>query len=247
MRCKNCGWENPDTETRCVKCNSALSNSPSNLKQTERQAPAMQSENLNLKSTVREVQNNNEIPINNIPQENKSKQCHKCGYPLAENMDECPMCGTYQNKDKESFPAQQQLRMATKKCPSCGNDIESSALFCPKCGHKFQARNATVNNWISPNKGVFCTLKPIAWENEAKEYNPITYSGDKIVLNRANTDTNNNSITSKEQAILSFENDEWCIENASEMKTTFIQVNRKTKLKDGDVIVLGNRLFEFKG
>lgn len=245
MRCKNCGWENPDTETRCAKCNSTLSNSPSNLKQTERQAPAMQSESLNLKSTVREVQNNNGSPINSIPQENKPKQCHKCGYPLAENMDECPMCGSYQNKKEEVTP--KQVNVSLKTCPSCGNNVEFSALFCSKCGHKFQTRNATVNNWMSPNKGAFCTLKPIAWENEAKEYNPITYSGDKIVLNRANTDTNNNSITSKEQAILSFENDEWYIENASEMKTTFIQVNRKTKLKDGDVIVLGNRLFEFKG
>lgn len=251
MRCKNCGWENPDTETRCAKCNSVLPNFSSDFKQTERQSPAMSSENLNLKSTVREVQNNNETPINNIPQENKQKQCHKCGYPLAENMDECPMCGSYQNQNnsyqnKENI-AFQPPRLATKTCPSCGNNIDKSDAFCPKCGHKFQERNGTVNNWMSPNKGVFCTLKPIAWENEQIEYNPISYSGNKIVLNRSNTDVNNNSITSKEQAILTFDNNEWYIENASEMKTTFIQVKEKTKLKDGDVIVLGNRLFEFKG
>lgn len=113
MRCKNCGWENPDTETRCAKCNSTLSNSLSNLKQTERQAPTMQSESLNLKSTVREVQNNNGSPINSIPQENKPKQCHKCGYPLAENMDECPMCGSYQNKKEEVTPKQVNISLKT--------------------------------------------------------------------------------------------------------------------------------------
>ena len=244
MRCKNCGWENPDTATRCVKCNSVLSNFTPDLRQTERQAPSMGNENLNLKSTVREVQNNNEIPVNNTPQENSSKQCHKCGYPLADNMDECPMCGSYQNK--ENFTPQQP-KVATKNCPSCGNNIEKSAAFCPKCGHKFQERSGTINNWVNPSRGVFCTLKPIAWENEGIEYNPISYSGDRIVLNRSNTDANNNSITSKEQAILSFDNNEWYIENASEMKTTLIQINGKTKLKDGDIIVLGNRLFEFKG
>lgn len=93
----------------------------------------------------------------------------------------------------------------------------------------------------------FCTLKRIAWEGEDVNYNPVTYSGDTIILNRANTDANNNSITSKEQAVLTCENGEWYIENRSELRTTYIRVNGKIKLNSGDTIFLGNREFEFKG
>lgn len=93
----------------------------------------------------------------------------------------------------------------------------------------------------------FCTLRPIAWEGEDVNYNPITYSGDTIILNRSNTDANNNSITSREQAILTCEEGEWYIENRSDLRTTFIRVNGKIKLNSGDIIVLGNREFEFKG
>ena len=47
--------------------------------------------------------------------------------------------------------------------------------------------------------------------------------------------------------MLSFEEGEWFIENRSEMHTTYIRVGEKVKIKSGDIIVLGNREFEFKG
>lgn len=93
----------------------------------------------------------------------------------------------------------------------------------------------------------FCSLRPVAWPGEEVNYNPTTYSGEEIVLNRANTDPNNNSITSHEQAVLTFEDGDWYIENRSELRSTFIRVNGKVKLNSGDIIVLGNREFIFKG
>ena len=77
----------------------------------------------------------------------------------------------------------------------------------------------TVNPWSKPQDATFFTLKPIAWDGEGKEYTPTTHSGDTIVLNRSNTDPNNNSITSKEQAVLSREDGHWYLENRSEQKT----------------------------
>jgi hypothetical protein len=100
---------------------------------------------------------------------------------------------------------------------------------------------------VSPQGNVFCTLKPIAWQGEDVPYNPVTYSGSTIVLSRSNTDANNSSITSKEQAVLTYEDGAWYIENRSELRTTYIRVNGKIKLTAGDIIVLGNREFEFKG
>lgn len=77
-------------------------------------------------------------------------------------------------------------------------------------------------------------------------YNPISYSGTEIALNRANTDPNNQTITSREQAVLICEGGSWYIEDRSEQHTTLIRITKRTKLESGDVIVLGNRLFEFK-
>ena len=91
-----------------------------------------------------------------------------------------------------------------------------------------------------------CQLQPIAWENENISYQPQSYSGQQIVLNRSNTDPNNHTITSKQQAILSFENGKWYIEDKSAHKSTFIQVNGKMSLNDGDVVLMGNRMFIFR-
>ena len=65
------------------------------------------------------------------------------------------------------------------------------------------------------------------------------------MLNRSNTDEENMTITSKEQAVLIYENKKWYIQDKSEQKTTFVYTSDKIELKPGDVIVLGNRRFEF--
>ena len=95
------------------------------------------------------------------------------------------------------------------------------------------------------NNVYFCQLQPIAWEGERVQYQPISYSGEQIVLNRANTDPNNHTITSKRQAILTHDDNGWFLENQSEHNSTFIQVNKRMKLQDGDIIMMGNRLFVF--
>lgn len=218
MRCKNCGWENPEGNTHCEKCNSPLENQTS--------------PDFSLKGTVREV--------GSIEEEAPST-CPKCGYPLRNNSKVCPSCGHILSGE----PSNDAEEKRTHKCPGCGSPVGANEKFCSNCGTPLHF--GTINNWANPTKGVFCTLKPIAWENEGIDYQPVSYSGDSIVLNRANTDSNNNSITSKEQAVLSFDGENWFIENRSEMETTYIKVQKKTKLENGDVIILGNRMFEFKG
>ncbi len=93
---------------------------------------------------------------------------------------------------------------------------------------------------------VFCTLRCISWPGEEVTYSPVTYSGETIVLTRSNTDANNNTITSREQAALVYDDGEWYIENRSTLQTTYIRVRGRVKLTKGDIIVLGNREFEFK-
>lgn len=132
-----------------------------------------------------------------------------------------------------------------RKCQKCGAEIGADAKFCPTCGAP--TRMGTINPWMQPQAGTFCTLRPVSWEGENIEHQPLTFSGTVISLNRANTDPENQTITSKQQAVLTYEDGVWLIEDASEQKTTYLHVGRKTKLSDGDIIILGNRMFEFKG
>lgn len=241
MRCINCGWENPDGQTNCEKCHGSLADAAPAHKPTATVSDRM-------KSTVAE----GVIFADSTPA-SAPKTCAKCGYPISNGSTICPNC----NFELQPAPTVKQ----TMTCNSCGAEIAPNAKFCSSCGvptteevpkpRRIQhsgmgtVMGGPVADLASANK--FCTLKPIAWDGEDVNYNPITYSGDTIVLNRANTDVNNNSITSREQAILTCKDGEWYIENRSVLRTTFIRVNGKVKLTNGDIIVLGNREFEFKG
>ena len=66
------------------------------------------------------------------------------------------------------------------------------------------------------------------------------------ILNRENTEQDNRTITSKEQAELICEDGKWYVLNRSELGSTYLEANRKLALEPGDVIVLGDRRFKFE-
>ena len=72
------------------------------------------------------------------------------------------------------------------------------------------------------------------------------YEGKSIILNRENTEVSNRTITSKEQAEIVFEDGHWYLLDRSELRTTFIQANRKIEIIPDDIIVLGDRRFKFE-
>lgn len=260
-RCKNCGWLNDDNFMECQKCSAPLGES--NVASTQRSIPQIpdRNENEGMRRTVSEssffdTDRNEEVPRVDIPRRGREgKLCPKCGYPVVEGMRVCPDCGTslYSKKRGEDMDEQQE-------CWNCGKRNPLEARFCSFCGEDLDgkkqaeprneikpshARMGTVNPWMKPDDGAFCTLKPLPWDGENVDHQPISFSGKSIVLSRDNTDPNNQSITSSEQAILSFEDGEWFIVDKSSMHTTYVQASHSTKLHKGDIIVLGNRLFEF--
>ena len=89
-------------------------------------------------------------------------------------------------------------------------------------------------------------LVPISEETGMPEGKPLLFEGNAVVLNRDNTDPKNSTITSQEQADITFENGKWAIEDKSEFKTTFVQAARKVELQKGDLILLGNQLYRFE-
>lgn len=255
-RCKNCGWPNDDNNAKCEKCSAPLeegSSSKQSFQQTERESGGDSfrrtiSENqffggkksVNEGLTEDQEPNNNAIPID--------LNCPNCGYPVRGGMRSCPNCGTSLANSIEDTN-----KNDTKKCPNCGSLNALEARFCCQCGAKLEVkqkevpfnRQGTVNPWMKPDKGAFCSLTPVAWVGENVTHQPLSFSGENIQLNRANTDPNNQSITSAEQAEITFENGEWYILDKSVQHTTYVLASQKIKLHKGDTIVLGNRLFEF--
>ena len=251
MRCRNCGWQNPDGANKCEKCNAPLQGSMvENVVEASRSsAPAE-----NLRSTLRENVAFPDAPSASPAPSVAEQQCPRCGYVMAPEMATCPACGSprqgvhatpqtpVQQPYKPEQPSYKPEHPHVQTCRKCGMPLSPGAHFCANCGTPL--RMGTINAWDQPDQD-FCTLRIIPWTGEGVDYNPVTYSGKIITLNRQNTDPNNQSITSQVQAVLTHEGDSWFIEDRSENHSTMIRVSQKTKLKRGDIIALGNRLFEF--
>ena len=211
MRCKNCGWENPDNLTRCEKCSTPLEGAS----YAAQVAAPLQSFN----KTVNEAAVFPDTPVgsNNV--------CPQCGYPMRPGVSVCPNCH-YGATEIESH-----IRPAAPAAPAAKQVKATPA-------------QGTVNPWVQVAPANKCVLEPIAQEGIE---NPaaLHLKGDTHELNRANLDPENQTITSKVQACLTCEDGQWYIEDKSAQHTTFIYAGEKTALKDGDVVLMGNRQFVF--
>lgn len=277
-RCKNCGWPNDDSATRCQKCNAPLDSASqsSSSRSTAYENPgggytpaSTESQSESLRKTVSENQffgtdlssgNRGGDPTvvqhqNDTLSNGATKECPNCHYQVRAGVNACPNCGY---RISAGGGQQQPFQPKAQTCPQCGVQNPENAKFCNNCGasmnpgqqgngnlHQNAAHMGTVNPWMQRESGDFFTLKPIAWEGENVNHGMLSFSGKVITLNRANTDPNNQSITSQEQAEMTCEDGEWYIIDKSAMHTTYVLASRKMKLQKGDIIILGNRLFEF--
>lgn len=182
--------------------------------------------------------------------ESGPSQCPKCGYPLRQGADKCPNCNyslsqasqgrsSYSREEPAHATAQEEHRRPTRL-----NDAPPQSLReRPTSGGHFRG---TVNPYMMDIAATpSFTLKPIKRANERHDYTEEEFEGEEVVLNRNNTEPANPSITSREQAVVTHRDGHWYIEDHSEQRTTFVQAAHPTELHDGDLILLGNRLFEF--
>ena len=241
MRCKNCGWENPANKANCEKCNASL--------------------------TVVSASEADGSNMGNNPKKT-SRSCAECGYPVREDEQSCPRCGHLLGDVKldeepkpveapepklQDTPAEEEPKPVeapepklqetpAKEEPKPVEDPEPTPIVCESAE---KASADTINPWVNAGaeqvQSPKCSLTLISGNDDSTN----RYSGNVIQLHRGNTEPDNQTITSKTQAELIFENDKWYIQDKSALKTTYVYAGEKKELKPGDVIVLGNRLFEF--
>ena len=225
MRCQFCGWDNPQGKNSCEKCGKPLeadnsvepSNIPSGSIDRDHSTSRQATSNKELKATVREKKSRQ---MDSTDAQKRDEACPICGYTLENGM--CSSCG-YSNENNGPE------KVVDNNVPN--EEVEE----------EFSGKDT-----IRPHrKGGHFYLTPISEKTGQPESDPILYKGNTVVLNRANTDSSNKAITSRQQAEVCCEDGKWSIVDKSEFKTTFVQAVRKIELNDGDLILLGTQLYQF--
>lgn len=162
-----------------------------------------------------------------------------------QNVISCNTCG-YPNTHATAICLQCKAELAPGKNISQKKGAVSNQNHRLVKGEGADSSDPDLKKTIDPyrqKKEIACFLKMIGESED--ETQVIKCTGTKVTLNRGNLDPDNMTITSKVQAEIEFRDGEFFIQDKSDKKTTFIQVNQPHSLKDGDIILLGNRKFLF--
>ena len=245
MRCKNCGWDNPANNVKCEKCNASF-------------------------SSLMNGGAEKNASLGKFDPKKTAKGCPECGYPVRDTGGTCPHCGYVFAEEKQETPVDKEPELLQQKeqqpapesapeapkptiktCAFCKSPVSEAAQYCSNCGASLMRErrfaDGTINPWIRAEQIQMpeCSLVLVAENDESINDSPICFSGHVIQLNRGNTEPVNQTITSKTQAELSFEDGKWYLQDKSALKTTYLYAGDKIELKQGNIIVLGNRSFKF--
>jgi hypothetical protein len=159
-----------------------------------------------------------------------------CGYPYSSEGNACPRC---------KRPAAAANHAAAKPAADTNTNHTATAKPTPIKGTIDPYRIKAAPEPPPPS----CWLLPVTKAGEKPHEAPqpvaLTYDAQNIDLNRDTLEPGNTSITGKVQAQLSFKDGAWQLKDQSELQTTFLQVSTETSLKDGDIILFGDRKFIF--
>lgn len=274
ITCSNCGFDNLSSAHLCIKCHTPLEDSHSQklsgkieVKKTEHSAPSVASSAPNFSKTILGKQafdkEASPVPtpvavspptvVDDLPKtptsptledDPKTITCPDvdCGFVNIATRTTCIRCQRelITHKNDTSLPQPPDFVMNKPQTP---NSTEES--FSPK-----PLIGGTIDPYrmrMSSTERCYLQRIPKIGETIDIHRSEFKLSNDEsVVLNRDNLDSTNQSITSKAQAELSFENGKWFLINRSEQQTTFIQVSEKTEIKDGDILLMGDRKLIFK-
>lgn len=222
--CPKCGYPLAENYTSCPNCGAEFSNGEENVQETEN--------------------NSNDFLGQESASEISDSKKKKENSPV--------VSGTI---GLNSLKKEEKEEDIICTCEKCGEEISATFHFCPKCGEKIHQRTLQgfrhkkknkVEETPRPTFKAAFNLTVIPEEDEDLKVEAIHFEGAEILLNRDNTEPDNRTITSKEQAVILFEEHKWYIENRSEYDSTMIIANRKMEIQSGDIIMMGDRRFKFE-
>ena len=231
LRCNNCGWSNESTDVRCAKCNVVLKGSM--VGQSSDSASKEKSKSAD--EEYYPATERGKKPDSPYLDEYNTKNCPHCTYPNTYETKVCIKCNKSLTGDGEE----------TSKADVHKKMQEGKAIRVVE-GEGATGKSQPSEKTIDPyrqKKEIKCYIELLGEKEEDMEL--IECIGTKVALNRDALDPENLTITSKTQAVITYKNDEFYIEDKSEKQTTFVQVKNQHKLEDGDIILMGNRKFRF--
>ena len=171
-------------------------------------------------------------------------RCNNCGWDNPSGQTRCEKCNAPLESEVHTPQAPVERPASpniprSRRCPVCDYPLRPNVWKCPNCkwdDEMWQNQETIANK---------CHLEPVP-QVGVDTPEKVVLKGDKHELNRATLDPDNYTITSKVQAEITCRDGKWFIEDKSAQQTTFIHVSSATELKDGDVILMGNRQFIFK-
>lgn len=262
LRCSNCGFDNQDNAQTCLKCSTRLT--PNNQVSD---TPKIERKDFGGTIQGRQPEGRNESPVFGDGSESLEVFREATNNEiLPETTITCPSpdCGFVNLGDRTTCIKCHQPLIHQDMLPVKETGIEKVEE------KKETGGNGTFSGTIDPyrirkseERNCFLGIVPTAREEQdiLSELGPLgrrNYPGllanrkfscieeEKINLNRENLDPSNNTISSHTQAELSFEEGKWYLVDKSAHKTTFLLVAEKTELKDGDVILMGDRRIIFR-
>ena len=203
-----------------------------------------------------------DIPVSQQKGQSNIRVCPECGQPMTDDGTNCLFCGAYVGGNPRRRHNVDEGGSKTEKnagtppvdvhvtCPNCKEKVSAKFSYCPMCGTNI--KDGLMINTIDLQgqripTGPQCSLTIIPEEDEQDVglTNYYYFENKPIVLNRENTEMSNRTITSKEQAIIECEDGKWYMENRSEQQSTYLEMNRRIELQNGDIVMLGDRRFKF--
>lgn len=136
------------------------------------------------------------------------------------------------------------------QCNNCGYPVINGMHTCPNCLAEMPDEivapvAATEEEWYDEDEIPCCTLRPISLPGEREMTEKVYDDGAEVYLSRQNTVPHDKSIDDEEQACLFFSDGHWFIEDRSSDNSTYVHAGAGIKLEPGDIIRMGDRLFEF--
>lgn len=217
--CPKCNTQNSNDRVNCFNCGFTIrrDNDPVDVPKSERKCVQCDEILTDDNSTCScALTNNSSENSQNLTKSKSILNCQKCNYPLIEESQKCPQCN---------------FVISNKNIPQTQ---ESTTVIPVKLEDNIGSEN--------DEEETRSTISLIALSIGNAEHSDLNFNSQCVKIGREDISGEDKSISS-EHLILTNEDNNWYIENKASNKATFLVVNGKQKIEDGDIVLIGNSKF----